>query len=132
MHNINITDENKENISLNIINRNGIKYQSITHDEFSKKNNRIIITKNKIIGNLIKESIFHSKDNKLALKIHTLKNINQIFSKKKEYISTLSMEKVNFCISNKNNSKNNAKYTIKFPKKAKNNAKNKMLSSIKE
>ena len=107
MHNINITDENKENISQNIINGNIMKNKTNTIDNFSKKNKRIIITKNNINGNLMKESIFHSKDNKLTLKIHTLKNRNQI--------PKLSIEKFNISISNKNNSTNNGENMIKFP-----------------
>ena len=124
MHNINITDENKENISQNIINGNIMKNKTNTIDDFSKKNKRIIITKNNINGNLIKESIFHSKDNKLTLKIHTLKNRNQI--------PKLSIEKFNISISNKNNSTNNDENMIKFPKRAKKNIKNKILLEIKE
>ena len=124
MHSINITDENKENISQNIINGNIMKNKTNTIDDFSKKNKRIIITKNNINGNLIKESIFHSKDNKLTLKIHTLQNRNQI--------PKLSIEKFNISISNKNNSTNNGENMIEFPKRAKKNIKNKILLEIKE
>ena len=88
-----------------------MKNKTNTIDDISKKNKRIIITKNNINGNLIKESIFHSKDNKLTLKIHILKNRNQI--------PKLSIEKFNISISNKNNSTNNDENMIKFPKRAK-------------
>lgn len=131
-NNINITEENKENISLNIINRKVIKNESNTLDDISKKNKKIIIPKNNIIRNIIKESIFHSRDNKLVIKIHTLKNRNQIFSKKKASIPMLLIEKFDFCISNKNNSNNNSVHMIIFHKKANNNLNNEVLSSIKE
>ena len=128
----NVNDENKENICQNIINGKVIKNQALTFNVFPKINYNKTIPKNIIVGNKIKESIFQSKDNKLALKIHTLKNLNQIFSKKTRFNSILSMERFNFCISNQNYSITNNKYMIAFPSKTTNYKKKTKLSSIEE
>ena len=124
---ININDENKENISQNIINRNLPSFFNV-----SLNNNKKTMSKNYIVNDIIKESMFNSQDNKLALKIHTLKNLNQIFSKNKRYNLILSVENFHFNIPNENISKKNNKYIVKFPSKSKNNKKTIKLSTIKE
>ena len=129
--NININDENKENISKNIINRN-INRNLPSFFNVSLNNNKKTMSKNYIVNDIIKESMFHSQDNKLALKIHTLKNLNQIFSKNKRYNLILSVENFHFNIPNENISKKNNKYIVKFPSKSKNNKKTIKLSTIKE
>ena len=128
---ININDENKENISQNIINRN-INRNLPSFFNVSLNNNKKTMSKNYIVNDIIKESMFHSQDNKLALEIHTLKNLNQIFSKNKRYNLILSVENFHFNIPNENISKKNNKYIVKFPSKSKNNKKTIKLSTIKE
>ena len=128
---ININGENKENISQNIINRN-INRNLPSFFNVSLNNNKKTMSKNYIVNDIIKESMFHSQDNKLALEIHTLKNLNQIFSKNKRYNLILSIENFHFNIPNENISKKNNKYIVKFPSKSKNNKKTIKLSTIKE
>lgn len=129
--NININDENKENISPNIINRN-INRNLPNFFSGSSNNNKKTMLKKYIVSNIIKESIFHSKDNKLALKIHTLKNLNQIFRKNKRYNLTLSVENFHFNIPNNNISIKNNKNKANFPSKSKSHKKMIELATIDE
>jgi hypothetical protein len=81
----NFNNENKENYSQNCFNK---KINSNISFFQNKSNSFVIDTNTKfpkkyLIENSGHESYFYTKDKKLTIKIHTLKNHNKFFPKKK-------------------------------------------------
>ena len=102
----NIINKKEINVSINNIRQNNekennanfnYKYNSIkkvlTPDRF-KYFKKIIPSKKKFIEDQLNEFLFISKDQKLMIKIHSLKNMNQIFQLKRKNKLKLKKQKI--------------------------------------
>ena len=142
INNKNIVNNTEKENSSNIISDNFVKYKTL---DFNLKNgekreildnnndiNKCNILKKKFVEDNLNNSIYCSKDKKLMIKLHSIQNINQLFTERRKKKQKLKIERnINIFLNNNTKSYFNyiTKCKVKKPQKIK---RKKLLSSIKE